>query len=113
MKRYRLAQFTLCLLLISGCVPQHSRQDENPPREVSFVISPFLPGNKEALTLRLIAWATRQPDCRFRIYNGGDGLEVASFTAPRMEYYKEEAAIRRIGPPLQQWMSWSRSKASE
>lgn len=112
MKKNLFLQFVVCLTLLSGCVPQKSRQDENPPREVSLVVSPFLPGDPQVQTLQLAAWATRQANCRFRVYNGWDGLEVTSFTSPQMDYYKEEAAMRRIGAPLQKWMAWSRDRSS-
>lgn len=112
MKNNLLLQFIVCLLFVSGCVPRKSRQDENPPREVTLVVSPFLPGDPQTQTLQLAAWATRQANCRFRVYNGWDGLEVTSFTSPHMDYYKEDAAMRRIGAPLQKWMAWSRDKSS-
>lgn len=112
MKKNLLVQLVVGLTLLSGCVPQKSRQDENPPREVSLVVSPFLPGDPQAQALQLVAWAIRQANCRFRVYNGWDGLEVTAFTSPHMDYYKEDAAIRRIGAPLQKWMAWSREHSS-
>src|SRR5262245_48045204 len=98
MKKIQIILLTGSVAL-TGCSQELARQEQNPPRNAVFVISPHLP-DKSATVFPMIAWATRQPDCSEYFFDGDTAGQISGFSVPpRAKYFSESGVAQQIGEP--------------